>query len=464
MMVRQTLVVALVLLVLCFVAARSPASASGGEAESRPSGDHINLAVIKGSINPASSSHLQRAIADSEVDGAEALIIELDTPGGLVSSTKDILQAMLNSKVPIVVYVAPRGAWAGSAGTFITIAGHVAAMAPGTSIGAAHPVGIGGSGKSPAKKDGDSENPGENERDYASEKAENLLSAFIGSIAKERHRNVEWAEKAVRESVAVGPDEALELKVIDLIAQDRDELLQKLEGREVTVAGKTRILHVKGLPVRLLEMSRTNRFLNVLASPDVAMLLIMIGLLGLYIEANTPGVGVPGIVGVVCLFLGGIALQILPFSWLGLALLLAGVGFFVAEVFVTSFGIFFALGVACFLIGGSMLFDMPEVSDLNVSFWKVLVPAVAAVALFGAVVVMTLGRSMRREQSAGTSELIGKEAVAVTALDPKGTVFVHGEHWMARSEDGPIAERENVEIVDVKGLTLTVRRASSSST
>ncbi len=423
---------------------------------------HINLATIQGSINPASSAYLQRAIADSEEDGARALLLELDTPGGLVSSTKDILQAMLNAEVPIIVFVAPRGAWAGSAGTFITIAGHIAAMAPGSSIGAAHPVGIGGGNKGPEQPGEEGEDAPPAQRDYAAEKAENLLSAFIASVAKERGRNVEWAEQAVRESVAVGPDEALELNVIDLIAEDRDDLLEQADGLEVKVAGEMVTLELSGVEVRVIEMTRMNRFLNVLASPDIAMLLIMAGLLGLYIEANSPGVGVPGIVGLICLFMGGIALQILPFSWLGLALILAGVGFFVAEVFVTSFGVLFALGVACFLAGGSMLFDLPEASDLTVNFWQVLVPAVAAMTFFGAIVVYTVGRSFVLGTTTGVDELVGMEARAVTALDPEGTVFVHGENWMARSIDGDIASGDRVQIADVKGLVLDVRKLPST--
>jgi membrane-bound serine protease (ClpP class) len=447
------MVLSLVLSGLCFYS--SAALAAGG---------HVNVATIQGSINPASSAYLQRVIEESEKDGARAIVIELDTPGGLVSSTKDILQAILNAKVPVVVFVSPRGAWAGSAGTFITIAGHVAAMTPGSSIGAAHPVGIGGGGTAPPTEQGDQEgkeDPAAAQRDLAAEKAENLLAAFIASIAQERNRNVEWAEKAVRESVAVGSEEALELGVIDLMAEDLNDLLEKIHGREVVVDGETVVLDVASAELVMLEMTRMNRLMNVLASPDVAMILIMIGLLGLYIEANSPGVGVPGAVGLVCLFLGGIALQILPFSWMGLVLLVAGIGFFIAEIFVTSFGVLFALGVVCFLAGGSMLFSIPEESDLTVNFWQVLVPAVAAVSLFGFVVVAALGKAMASPQIAGVEEMLGMRALAVTVLNPEGTVFVHGEYWMARASEGPIEAGEAVEIIAMDGLLLTVRKALS---
>ncbi len=412
----------------------------------------VRLVTLSGTINPASSDFLQKAIAQTETEGAEALLIELDTPGGLVASTKDIIQAILNARVPVIVYVAPRGAWAGSAGTFITLSAHVAAMAPGTSIGAAHPVGIGGP---------QGEEKGEG-RDYAAEKAENLLAAFIESIAKERERNVEWAVKAVRESVAIAPDEALKLNVIDLVAEDRAELLEKLEGRTVRVEGKERTLTLAGAELRPIEMSPLTRLLHVIASPDVAVLLILAGLLGLYIEFNQPGLFVPGIVGAICLILAMIALQLLPFSWLGLLILLLGLGFLVAEIFVTSYGVLFSLGILCILVGGSMLFRLPAVSDLTVSFWTVLVPAVAALALFAALVIFAVGRTLGRGQTAGVSELIGQVGRTETPLAPDGRIFVRGEYWSARADE-PIAAGERVEITAVDGLRVRVRRAPSET-
>ncbi len=389
-------------------------------------------------------------ITRSVEEGAEAVLIELDTPGGLLASTKDIIQAILNSPVPVIVYVAPQGAWAGSAGTFITLAGHVAAMAPGTSIGAAHPVGIGPPAGAKDREEGG--------RDFAAEKAENFTAAFIESIARERKRNVEWAVKAVRESVAIPPDEALRLGVIDLVAPDRTDLLQRLEGRDLVVGGVPHRLALSGAEVRSIDMTLLTRFFDVLASPDIAVLLILAGILGLYVELTTPGVILPGVAGAICLLLGFISLQILPFSWLGLLLLLGGIALVVAEVFVTSFGILFALGVVCFLLGGSMLFDRPLESDLNVSFWSVLVPAVAAVAIFGAVVVFAVGRTLRRTSVTGVDELVGLVGLAVTELSPAGTVFVRGEHWNARSE-APLAQGGRVEIVAVEGLRLRVRPA-----
>jgi membrane-bound serine protease (ClpP class) len=415
---------------------------------------HVNEIRVQGTINPASSDFIQKAIAQSEREGAAALLIELDTPGGLVSATKDIIQAMLNAQVPVIVYVAPQGAWAGSAGTFITLAAHVAAMAPGTSIGAAHPVGIGapGGGQPGAE-------PGE---DVAGEKAENLLAAYIESIARERGRNVEWAVQAVRESVAIPADEAQRLKVVDLVAASRAELLAASDGRKVKVAGEPRTLALKDAAVRTIAMSALERFLHVLSSPDVAVLLLMAGMLGLYIEFSNPGLLVPGVAGAACLVLGLIALQILPFSWLGLILFLAGLGLLAAEIFVGSYGVLFALGIACLLLGGSMIFDVPEVSDLDVSFWSVLVPAVTGMALFGALVVFGVGRTMGRRQTAGVGELIGMQGRAVEPLAPEGRVFVRGEYWNVRSEE-PVAAGEPVEVLAVEGMRLRVRRARSAA-
>lgn len=445
--------IALALGLAAAVAGAPPAAAPRAKgAPAQPAverrGGHVNAARVAGSINPASADYLKRAISRSEEDGAALLVIELDTPGGLVASTKDIIQAILNARVPIAVYVSPQGAWAGSAGTFITMAAHVAAMAPGSSIGAAHPVGIGGGG-----------GRGEDDRpDPAAQKAENLLVAFIEAIARERERNVEWAAKAVRESVAVTAEEALRLRVVDLVVPTRDALLREIAQREIRFGGGRVVLDVSGAAPREIPMTLVQRFLNVLVDPNVAVLLLLAGVLGIYVELNQPGLLVPGVVGGTCLLLALVAMQVLPFSWLGLFLMLLGLSLLVAEAFVTSWGALFVAGLACFLIGGSMLFERPDVSDLDVSFWSVLVPAVAAFALFGGLVVFAVGRTLGRPQTAGVGELIGMVGEAVTELSPHGTVFLRGEHWRARAE-GPIAARERVEVVAVHGLELTVRRA-----
>ncbi|MFQ5416553.1 MAG: nodulation protein NfeD [Myxococcota bacterium] len=416
------------------------------------SAGHVNVVTIDGSINPASSDHIQSVLRLSEEDGAAALLIELDTPGGLLAATKDIIQAILNSRVPVVVYVSPRGAWAASAGTFITLAGHIAAMAPGTSIGAASPVSASGGG---------GERGEDNARtDVSMEKAEKFTMAFIESIAKERNRNVEWALSSVREAEAIAQDEALKLGVIDVVADSRDDLFAQIEGRVVEVEGGPWTLALVGAEVREIEMAPLTRLFNFLASPDIAMILVMAGLLGLYVEFQQPGMLAPGIAGAVCLVLAAIAFQILPFSWVGLILILFGVALMVAEVFVTSFGLLFAGGIVCFLLGGTMLFDMPEVSDLTVSFWTVLLPTVAGFAVCAAVVIYAVGRSLVRRQMSGVNELIGLVGDTHTALAPVGKVFVRGEYWNAEADE-EIPSGERVEVTGVEGMRLRVRRSMS---
>jgi membrane-bound serine protease (ClpP class) len=356
--------------------------------------------------------------------------------------------------VPVVVFVSPRGAWAASAGTFITLAGHVAAMAPGTSIGAASPVSASGGGGERGEDD--------ERTDVGLEKAEKFTMAFIESIAKERDRNVEWALSAVREAAAIPSDEALELGVIDLIASDRADLLAKIDGRTVIMNDGERRLDLANAEIREIEMQPLTRLFNFLASPDVAMLLVMAGLLGLYVEFQQPGMLLPGIVGAICLVLAAIAFQILPFSWVGLMLILLGMALMVAEVFVTSFGLLFAGGILCFILGGSMLFDMPEVSDLTVSFWSVLLPAVAGFGVCVAVVVYAVGRSFLREQMSGVSELVGLVGSVSTALAPQGKVFVRGEYWTAEADE-EIQVGERVRVTAVTGMRLRVRRSSPDS-
>jgi membrane-bound serine protease (ClpP class) len=417
--------------------------------------NHINVITIDGSINPASSDYLQGAIQQSESDGAEALLIELDTPGGLLSSTKDIIQAMLNAEVPVVVFVSPKGAWAASAGTFITLAGHIAAMAPGTSIGAASPISASGGGGTREEDDERS--------DVSMEKAEKMTMAFMESIANERKRNVEWALSAVREAEAIAQDEALKLGVIDLVAADRADLLEQIDGMEIEVEGEQVTLDLDGAEVRVIEMTGMTKFFNFLASPDIAMLLVMAGMLGLYVEFQQPGMLVPGILGAFCLVLAGFAFQILPFSWIGLLVILVGMALLVLEIFVTSFGVLFTLGLICVLVGGTMIFDMPEVSDLTVSFWSVLVPLVAGFAIVGGAVVLLVTRSIFRAQTAGVDELLGLVGEARTPLTPEGKVFIRGEFWAAKS-DQEIASGESVEVTAVEGMSLRVRRAGSRST
>ncbi len=410
---------------------------------------HVNRIEVEGVISAATADFIQGAIDQSEAEEASALLIELDTPGGVLEPTKEIVQSLLNAGLPVIVYVAPQGAWAASAGTFITLAAHVAAMAPGTSIGAASPVGGGTS------EDRDEE--GER-TDVMGQKVENFTSAFIESIAQERDRNVEWAISAVREAEAIGAEKALELGVVDVVARTRAALFEQIEGREITVSGEAHTLKVSGLPVRTIEMSPLEKVFAFIANPNVAVILMMGAVLGIMLEVNSPGMFVPGAVGLVCLVLAVFAFDLLPFSWLGLVLMAAGIALMVAELFVSALGLLFAAGVVVFLLGGAMLFEMPDVSDVSVSFWSVLVPAAAGMIGFGVIVIYAIGRTFARAQTAGVSELIGMIGRAATALDPEGRVFVRGEYWTA-SCDERIPADSAVEVTAVVGMRLRVRRA-----
>ncbi|MEZ4279304.1 MAG: nodulation protein NfeD [Myxococcota bacterium] len=435
------------------LAAALPGAARAGE---------ILLVEIDGSINPASADYLIGAIRRAEETGAEAVLIELDTPGGLVSSTQDIIQAMLNASVPTIVFVSPRGATATSAGTFITLAANVAAMMPGTSIGAAHPVSLFGGSPPPA---GEGEEGKPAAQDAVAQKMENYLAAYVESIANQRHRNVEWAKEAVRTSQAVTSEKALELGVIDLVANSRADLLEAIDGREVDVDGSKRELALAGHVVVPVEKTLVQAIFDFLTDPNLAFILFAIGAAGLYMEFQSPGLILPGAVGVVCLVLLGFSLQVLPFSWIGAVLVLVGVALLIAEIFVVSFGLLFVSGIACFLIGGTMVFDRPEVSDLTVSFWEVLVPIAAALSTMGAIVAVSLGRSFLSKQTAGVDEMIGLVGRVEAAIDPasakRGKIFVRGEYWNAEADE-VIAPGEAVRVESVQGLTVRVRRDGGS--
>jgi membrane-bound serine protease (ClpP class) len=429
----------------------------------------IFVVTIDGSINPASADYLMGAIAQAEEAKASAVLIELDTPGGLVSSTQDIIQAMLNSSVPTIVFVTPRGATATSAGTFITLAANVAVMMPGTSIGAAHPVSAfgGGGGGGPTGVPGEKDE-GESARaaqDVVTQKMENYLAAYVESIAQQRNRNVEWAREAVLNSVAVTAEEALELGVIDLLAESRSDLIAAIEGRETSVEGETVALEVAGSEFVQVEKTLLQGIFDFLTDPNLALIFLVLAAAGIYMEVQSPGMILPGAVGLVSLVLLAFSMQILPFSWVGMMLVLVGLGLLVAELFIVSFGALFAAGIICFLVGGTMVFDRPEVSDLSVSFWEVLVPIAAAITVMGLFIVYSLGRSFMSEQSTGVDAMVGLVGKVETAIEPgnfgRGKVWIRGEYWNSTAEE-MIEAGTPVEIVSVEGLVLHVRRAKSA--
>lgn len=414
------------------------------------------VARVEGTINPASADYLVNAIDQAEREGAALLLIELDTPGGLLTSTQAIVRAMLDADVPIAVYVSPKGAWAASAGTFITMAAHIAAMAPGASIGAAHPVSsFGENERAPAASEDEAPPPS---IDVDMEKAENFTVSFIESIAKERGRNVEWAQKAVRESLAVPAEEAVALNVVDLVAKNREALFAAIDGRTVEIeSGPVRLSIARAAP-RELPMGLLARFLHTIWNPAIALMLLSAGGVLLWIEFSSPGVTVPGVLGVACIVVAAVSLQVLPFSWLGLLLFVGGLVLLGLEALVTTHGLLFAAGLVCMLLGGSMIFDRPDASDLSVPFWTIVVPVVGSFAAFGGAVAIAVGRVLRKPSKLGEGELLGMRGVASTALSPSGTVALRGELWSADADDR-IAEGEAVEVISIDGMRLRVRRA-----
>ncbi len=426
----------------------------------------VNVITVDGVITPGVAAYIEKAITQSEEEAAVALVIELDTPGGLLDSTKDIVSSILNAQLPIIVYVSPRGAWAASAGTFITLAAHVAAMSPGTSIGAAHPVFTGGGGPTPSPpipgQPNEEDPKAPNLRDYRNEKAENFTAAFIESIAAERERNVEWAIDAVRNSVAISQAEAVELNVIDLVADDLDQLLELVDGRAIKVGREEVVLATSDVQVVPLEMAPLDKFFALISDPSIAVLLFMAGLAGLYVEVQSPGLIIPGLVGVVCLILAGLAFQIIPINWIGALLMVSGLALLVAEIFITSFGLLFAAGIVCFAYGAYMLFRVPELSDLTVPFWSVIFPAVVVLSGFMAIVIYGVGRSFGRPQFSGREALLGQEAVAESDIRQEGRIRVRGELWKAESEE-PIERGQRVKIVEVHDLIVRVRQATESA-
>ena len=421
----------------------------------------VTVIRVDGGINPAIGDYVESSLEKARADGSVALVIELDTPGGLVSTTKDIVTAILNAPIPVVVFVSPRGAWAASAGTFITLAGHVAAMAPGSTIGAAHPVSLGGPNpRTPEPAEG--EQPDASRKgDFMDEKVENMTTAFIQAIAAERKRNVEWAADAVRRSVAINAQEALERNVIDLIANDLDDLLQKIDGRKVAVAGREVTLATKDARVERVAMGFLNRVFAVIADPEIVGLLFLLGVLGLYVELQNPGLVLPGVLGAVCLLLAATALQVIPFNWVGLMLVLGGIALLVAEIHVASFGLLFAVGIVALAWGGWLVFRVPELTDLALPFWRAIFPAVTSLAAVFFVLAWSVSRAQARPQFSGSERLATEIGVVDTDLAPEGLVLVQSELWRAVAEDAPVRRGERVRILSVNGLELRVRRAAA---
>ena len=395
---------------------------------------------IDGVISPVTVRLVEGALTRAQAEGAGALVIQLDTPGGLERSMRLICQRLLNAEIPVIVYVSPTGARAASAGVFITMAAHVAAMAPATNIGAAHPVALGGGGDKESLK-----------------KIENDAAAFARTIALERGRNVEWAEKAVRQSVSITEREAVKLKVVDLVAESMPDLLDKLDGRSVKTARGPVTLQTRGASVKAIEIGFRDRVLNVITDPNVAYILMMLGMLGLFFELSNPGVILPGVVGGISLILAFFAFQSLPINFAGLLLILFGIVLLIAEIKVVSHGVLAIGGIVAMALGSLMLFDAPEIG-FRVS-WRVILPTVGATAGIFLFVIAAGVRALAARSPVGAPALVGETGIARGALSPEGQVLVHGELWRAVARGAPVEEGARVRVVDVKGLTLTVEKA-----
>jgi len=353
-----------------------------------------------------------------------------------------IVQRELNAEVPVIVFVGPTGARAASAGVFITMAAHVAAMAPATNIGAAHPVSVGG---------------GQMDKESA-KKIENDAAAFARTIATERGRNAEWAEKAVRASVSATEREAVKLKVVDLIAENVADLLVKIDGRTVKTVKGPVTLRTADAPIKKVEIGFRDRFLMIITDPNIAYILMMIGMLGLFFELSNPGVILPGVLGGISLILAFFAFQTLPINYAGVLLILFGVLLLIAEIKVVSQGVLSIGGIVSMLLGSIMLFDAPE-AGIRVSWWVIL-PTVGTTAAFFAFAVTAGVRALFQKPTTGYSGLIGQVAVARSPLDPAGEVFVQGERWRAVAEGGAVAEGAPVKVTGIDGLTLKVTKAT----
>lgn len=408
------------------------------EAASIQKGEVIVLRV-EGVINPVVASYLGKGIEKANKDKAVLIIIQMDTPGGLDKSMRSIIKDMLSSEIPIAVFVGPSGSRAASAGTFITIAAHIAAMAPGTNMGAAHPVQMGG------QMD-----------EEMSKKVENDAVAYIKSLAEKRNRNVEWAEKAVRESVSIAEKEALEMNVIDMIATDLDDLIEKLDGREVVMDKGSVTLQTKGQKINPIEMSYSQKILDTLSDPTVAYILLMLGFYGLFFELASPGLILPGVFGAISLILGLYSLQTLPVNYAGLMLMILALILFIAEVMVTSYGVLTIGGIISMILGSLMLFDT-SVPYMRVSLEVILGFSLGTAGLFTFLIGAAV-RAMFRKPSTGFEGMIGETGVARTQLNPKGVVFTHGELWNALSQDGTIEKGERIDVVGREGFTLYVKK------
>jgi len=406
-------------------------------AQSQPA---IYLLQLNGMINPITAQYVIQGIEEAERANAEFLILQLDTPGGLDTSMRDIVKKMLNSTIPIVVYVYPSGGRAASAGVFITLASNIAVMAPGTNIGAAHPVALGEGAIDETMK----------------AKMENDAAAYIKAIAEKRGRNIQWAEKAVRESASLTEQEAIENGVIEFIAQDLNELIEIIDGVRVHINGESRLLLTKGREIITLKMTFKDLFLHSLTNPNIAYILLFIGIYGILGEFSHPGSFFPGIVGGISLILAFVAFQSIPINYGGLLLIIFGVVLFIIEIFTPTFGLLTAGGITSLILGSFML-SKASVPFLRISLSLIISMSLVTAAFF----IFALSKGIRiqwKKPITGREGLLGTTGITKTDLNPEGIILVQGERWQALTRGETIKEGEEVEVLAIDGLTLMVKK------
>ena len=412
--------------------------------EAKAATSTIDVLHAEGVVNPVLADYIKRGIEEAEDSNAHALIIQLDTPGGLDTSMRDIIKNIVSARIPVVVYVSPSGARAASAGVFITVSAHVAAMAPNTAIGAASPVSIGAEGEQQMSE-------------TMKDKVVNDAAAYIRSLAEAQGRNMEWSEKAVREAVSATEQEALELNVINMVAADLDALISRLDGREVTMLGGAVVtLDTQNATINHNRMNGVEDFLYAISDPSIAYILLSLAMLGIVAEIYSPGLIFPGVIGAISLLMALFSLGMLPINYAGLLLIVLAFGLFVAEIFTITFGLFTAGGLTALVLGSLILFKgggpLFQVDPRLIATVSIIIAA------FTGLVMSRIIRTFRRQPSTGREELIGKMALVKTTLGPEGIVLFKGERWTAASEAGQVEPGEEVIINKVDNLKLYVTK------